>query len=309
MECVLGKSASYWLGLDSQYQIHKAKEENDEHLRKEIGLLEELDLKSLIKNDWIKPYTDRLEQLKELYRFFGVASKKQIPQVWSQLEVSYRTSEQFKQSHLHILAWLRKGELIAHQIKCAPFSAKKFKDALLSCRKLTVEEFSEMKLKLQEICADAGVAVVYVPEIKKVSTSGAARWLDKSKAMIQLSLRGKRDDKFWFNFYHEAGHILLHGRKEQFIDNNGNANPLSEDSYHTEENRFKEKEADEFAANYLIPRKDFSLFVSKADFSESSICQFATSQGIAPGIVVGQLQSRGYLNWSQLNNLKKKYEF
>ena len=56
LECVLGKSASYWLGLDSQYQIHKAKEENDEHLRKEIGLLSELDLKSLIKNGWIKPF-------------------------------------------------------------------------------------------------------------------------------------------------------------------------------------------------------------------------------------------------------------
>ncbi|APD91022.1 addiction module HigA family antidote [Alteromonas sp. I10] len=309
LECVLGKSASYWLGLDSQYQIHKAKVENDELLSKEISFLDELDLKCLIKERWIEQFTDRLEQLKELYRFFGVASKKQIPQVWSQLEVSYRTSEKFQQSHLHILAWLRRGELLAHQIKCSPFDAKKFKDALLNCRKLTVEEFSDMRIKLQEICAEAGVAVVCVPEIKKVSTSGAARWLDKNKAMIQLSLRGKRDDKFWFNFYHEAGHILLHGRKEQFIDNNGKANPLSEDSYHTEENRFKEKEADEFAANYLIPRKDFSLFVSNSDFSESSICQFAKTQGIAPGIVVGQLQSRGYLDWSQLNNLKKKYDF
>jgi Zn-dependent peptidase ImmA (M78 family) len=124
-----------------------------------------------------------------------------------------------------------------------------------------------------------------------------------------LSLRGKGDDKFWFNFYHEAGHILLHGRKEQFIDNNGKANPLSEDTYHTEENRFKEKEADEFAANFLIPRKEFANFVDERDFSENSILTFAQDQEIAAGIVVGQLQSRGYVDWSQFHNLKHVYAF
>jgi len=159
------------------------------------------------------------------------------------------------------------------------------------------------------LCAKCGVAVVYVPEIRNVSTSGAARWLDKDKALIQLSLRGKRDDKFWFNFYHEAGHILLHGRKEQFIDNNGKANPLSEDTYHTEENRFKEKEADEFAANLLIPRKDFAKFSEVKDFSKQSIVAFAKNQGISAGIVLGQLQSRRKVEWNKFNDLKSVYDF
>ncbi len=309
LESVLGKSAAYWINLESQYQIFKASEDKNEQLKNEIGLLGELDLNSLIKEKWINKFEDKLEQLKELYRFFGVASQRQIPAVWSQLEINYRTSVQFQKSHLHIFAWLRRGEILAKKIKCKPFDNKRFKSALFEARKLTTKSFSDMKDTLQDLCAEAGVAVVYVPEIKGVSTSGAARWIDKDKALIQLSLRGKRDDKFWFNFYHEAGHIILHGRKEQFIDNNGKLNPLSEHSYHTEENRFKEKEADEFAANYLVPRKDFANFVSDFDFSEGSICSFAEKQGIAPGIVVGQLQSRGYIEWSQMNNLKEKYDF
>lgn len=309
LSSVLGKSANYWINLETHFQISKANLENDAQLKEEVSFLDELDLKVLINKKWIRKVESKLGQLKELYRFFGVANKRQIPAVWSQLEVSYRTSQKFQQSHLHIFAWLRQGELLAKNIKCKPFNAKKFKEALLKSRELTTESFSSVKDKLQKICAEAGVAVVYVPEIKNVSTSGAARWLEKDKAIIQLSLRGKRDDKFWFNFYHEAGHILLHGRKEQFIDNNGKANPLSEDSYHTEENRFKEKEADEFAANYLVPRKDFSEFVSDFDFSELSIKKFADEQGIAPGIIVGQLQSRGYLEWREMNHLKAVYEF
>tara|TARA_R110001583_G_scaffold195511_1_gene374766 strand:- start:21936 stop:23054 length:1119 start_codon:yes stop_codon:yes gene_type:complete len=309
LEVVLGKPASYWLNLDSQYQIAIATEEKDKLLNNELNVLNEIELKELISAKWIKWFKDDLQQLKELYRFFGVSSFKQIEQVWSQLKVSYRTSTQFKQSDLHIYAWLRQGEICAKKISCKPFSQKKFKETLNECRKLTTKGFNEMKDELQSLCASSGVAVVFIPEIKNVSTSGAARWIEKEKALIQLSLRGKKDDKFWFNFYHEAGHILLHGRKEQFIDNNGKENPLAEGNYQTEENRFKEKEADEFAANFLIPKKEFVKFVEIADFTDKNIIDFARLQGIAPGIVVGQLQSRGYIDWSKGNPHKKTYAF
>ena len=207
------------------------------------------------------------------------------------------------------MAWLRRGEKLAHAIHCEPFDTRKFKNALLECRKLTTKTFPEVEKKIQSICAAAGVAVVYVPVITGVSTSGVAQWLDKDKALIQLSLRGKRDDKFWFNFYHEAGHILLHGRKEQFIDTEGKTSSSVEGQYLTEENKLKEAEADEFSANFLIARKSFSTFAAYDDFSESAVKSFARKEGIAPGIVVGQLQKNSYIGWGELNSLKQKYEF
>ena len=36
--------------------------------------------------------------------------------------------------------------------------------------------------------------------------------------MIALNLRGKALDKFWFTFFHEAGHILNDSHDEVFID-------------------------------------------------------------------------------------------
>ena len=61
---------------------------------------------------------------------------------------------------------------------------------------------------MTEICSVAGVSVVFIPDLPRSGASGAARWLSPSKALIQLSLRYKRDDQLWFSFYHEAAHIL-----------------------------------------------------------------------------------------------------
>ena len=69
---------------------------------------------------------------------------------------------------------------------------------------------------------------------------GACRWLTPAKAMIQLSLRYRWEDHFWFSFYHEAGHLLLHGKRVAFIESGG-GDPKLED------------EADRFAGRFLIP--------------------------------------------------------
>ena len=94
--------------------------------------------------------------------------------------------------------------------------------------------------ELVSICAAAGVAVVYVREIDKSRISGATWWASPARAVIQLSDRYKSDDHFWFAFFHEAAHLLLHSKKQTFIDDGS-------------ENDELEQEAHRFAANLLIP--------------------------------------------------------
>lgn len=309
LEAVLGKPAVYWLNLDSLYQVKKASEVQYKLLQKNTSLLKEIDSAGMIKQKWIAQYNDKVEQLKEVLSFFGVATVQQLSAVWSKLDVNYRTSPAYQKNHLNIMAWLRQGELLAQNIECKIYNAKAFKDALIECRKLTNYLFPEINNKIQSICANAGVAVVFVPEIKNISTSGAAQWINKDKALIQLSLRGKKDDKFWFNFYHEAGHILLHGRKEQFIDNEGSQSSSENNIFFTPERMLIEAEADDFAANHLISKKVFSEFVSKNVFTKKSILAFAEQENIAPGIIVGQLQKNKFLDWNKLQGLKKTYDF
>jgi len=118
-----------------------------------------------------------------------------------------------------------------------------------------------------------------------------ARWLSPSKALIQLSLRHKTDDHVWFSFFHEAGHLLIHGKKETFVTD-GVTNDLAEE------------EANRFAATALIPRAlepELRLLRTPQEIED-----FAERIGIAPGIVVGRLQKEQLLRWNQGNKLKRR---
>jgi len=134
---------------------------------------------------------------------------------------------------------------------------------------------------------------VFIPGLKKCPVCGVARWLTSEKALIQLSLRYKTDDQFWFSFFHEAGHILNDPKKEVFIDNGD----CDDD---------REEQANRFAASFLIPLSHDAALASLT--THAAIQQFAEQIGIAPGIVVGGLQKVGLLGWAtNLNKLKRQF--
>ena len=123
-----------------------------------------------------------------------------------------------------------------------------------------------------------------------------------TKPLIQLSLRGKSDDHFWFSFFHEAGHILLHRKDEVFIettDQDGTRRDGIE----------KEQEADQFSRDFLIPPKEYHTFLEDRQFNLTSIQRFAANIGITPGIVVGRLQHEKVIPFNRGNSLKKGFRF
>jgi HTH-type transcriptional regulator/antitoxin HigA len=145
-----------------------------------------------------------------------------------------------------------------------------------------------------ELCSDAGVALALIQEINGAPVNGAAKWLTAKKALICLNLHGKFNDRFWFTFLHEAGHILNESKREVFVDSEYSDDPC-------------EHAANSFAACFLIPaRCDSQLGGLK---SRTSIIEFSASIGIRPGIVVGRLQREGILPYSHLNSLKERFEW
>jgi Zn-dependent peptidase ImmA (M78 family) len=114
-----------------------------------------------------------------------------------------------------------------------------------------------------------------------------------------LSLRHKTDDHLWFTFFHEAAHILLHGKREIFLEDD---DEVGED-VHT-----KEEEANRFAADFLIPAEVLHRFRPRGShYSHEDIIDFARRLGIAPGIVVGRLQHDGRLDKANCNRLKRHF--
>jgi Zn-dependent peptidase ImmA (M78 family) len=157
---------------------------------------------------------------------------------------------------------------------------------------------------IQEICANAGVAVVLLPELKNTGISGCAKWLSDKRALIGMTLRYKRDDQFWFTLFHELGHILLHRNKRSFVVDNAAEN-LGDRVIDPEMQQY-EMEASRFAADTLSPPHFLADFLQKRVFTNESIHDFAESVGVGPGIVVGRLQHEGVLQPHQGNALKQK---
>ena len=137
-------------------------------------------------------------------------------------------------------AWIRLGELQAHKISCRTYDKAMFSKAVKDIRLLTTKEPDEFVPKMVELCANVGVALCLVPEMKRVPWHGATKWISPSKAMILLNLRGKAEDQFWFSFFHEVGHVLNDTKKDLFINDGTSDDP-------------REAKANAFAANLLIP--------------------------------------------------------
>lgn len=296
-ERALGMPAEYWLNLESLYQEALARIHEEFTLEHDLGWLKRIPVSTMVKQGWIEKFANPKAQLVAVLRFFGIASVGQWNDMWPNLRVAYRQHTRHEISFESVSAWLRRGEIEAAQITCAHYDKATFRTALDEIRKLTSEPPEVFVPKMQELCAGAGVAVVFVPCLPKTGVSGATRWLNSNKALIQLSLRYKTDDHLWFTFFHEAGHILLHGKKELFLEG---ANGLDES---------KEDEANKFAQEELIPRSAFTQFTQHGSFSKASINAFSDYIGIAPGIVVGQLQHAGLLSVAFCNELKQKFQW
>ncbi len=210
---------------------------------------------------------------------------------------AFRLSPSFKSEPGAVAAWLRMGELAAAKHESADFDADVFKGVLARIRSLTRDLPKDFASVVCRECNSAGVSVVFVPELPGTRVWGATRWLSPSRALIQLSLRYKTDDHLWFTFFHEAGHILLHGRRDVFLEDDQRSRIE------------KEAEADAFAREWLIPAARYRMFCRLGAYTCAAVSRFAFELGIAPGVVVGRLQHDGHIDRSHCNNLKRKVDW
>lgn len=296
LEKVLGVPSSFWINLESSYRQDLAKIKEEESLARSLDWLEKFPISHIIEMGFMEKEKNKIEQFKELLKFFGVASMKSWDEVWNP-KVAFRKSNAFETDLGAISAWVRMIEIEANKINCKPYSKKTFQEKLMEIRELTTESKPDIFIeKLTELCSEAGVAVVFLPEVPGCRASGVTKWLNPKKAMIGLSLRYKTNDHLWFTFFHEAGHILLHEKKTMFIEG------ISD-----EELTAKEEEANKFAADFLIPPKQYNEFTSRKPISAQRVLRFSEELGIAPAIIVGRLQREGFINYSHLNRFKVRY--
>ncbi len=302
LEDVLGIPSHVWLGLESEYQIVLAKAEELKQMEEESKLLPNFPYAELAKLGFVKATRKAVEKVEELKKFFGVAKLVQISQVKA-YQPAFRVSDHKSVSHEAIATWIQAGRMTAAKIETGRFDKKKLKSLLPDMKDLmNLKDINQSIERIREMLASCGVAFVMLPHFKKTKVNGATFWVDdRNKAVIVMSLKGSYSDIFWFSLFHEIAHILLHDKREVFLEDDCNDPALQQ----------QEKEADQFARDFLIPETKFALFVSEGSFTKQSVKSFATELGIKPSIVVGRLMHEKFVRFDNyaLNSLRDKYKW
>lgn len=291
LERVTGVPAGFWNRLETRYREAVLRRQSAELTSEEQNWLRVLPIKTLKNRGYLPTTTDRSALYQAALAFFGVANLSAWQRVWEKPVASFKRANSFTSHSEAVAAWIRIGELAAQHRTAEPFDKDGFRGALQDARALT--RAANFLDTLQDLCAQQGVLVVYVPEIDKCRISGATWWAGPTRAVIALSDRYKTEDQFWFSFFHEAGHVLLHSKKETHIDD-GSETPEVEEA------------ADRFATNTLIPlreQRNLPLLTTTTD-----VRRFAERIGVSEGIIVGQLQHRQLWPWSKGASLKRKLE-
>lgn len=304
LEKVLQRPAHFWLNLQRQFDEAEARQFEFAQSAQWSDWARKFPLKEMQKLRFLKPGQSEVDSL---LHFLGVSSPESWNAVWSASRVAYRQTRKFATSVEAVSAWVRETELVAAELQTADYNEHLLRASIEDLRRLTRTRANEVMEPIQEICAAAGVAVVWVPELPHCAISGCARWLSDKKALIALTLRYKTDDQMWFTFFHEIGHVLLHRKKRSFVLDNA-ADNLSDQIVDPEMQQY-ENEANQFAGDTLIPPAALGEFVRKKSFTNEDIHDFAEAIGIGPGIVVGRLQHERLLARHQGNALKQKLDW
>ncbi len=293
LERVIGVPAHIWLGLEAEYQHTKARREDRQRLQAEAKLAARFPCGAMRRLGWLKKVRGRVSQVEALLDFFRVSTLEAVGEAEA---AAYRLSKSRRAQPEALAAWLRKGALDAQRIKMEPFNEQRLRDLLLELRSLTRAKPETFEPRVKRELAACGVALVLLHHLPKTHAHGATRWLTPEKAVVQLSLRGKWADIFWFTLFHELGHVLRHGRRDIFIE------------WLDGDQDDREREADAFAAESLIPQAAYEAFLRRwPTVSAASVTAFADQQGIAPGIVVGRLQHERRIPHSHLNRLRSRF--
>lgn len=239
LERVLGLKAKIWLGIQNEWDLHQARQRLATPAAKEW--LKLFPVKDLQKLGRLPPVKDVGALVEGLLELLGIGSVDACDARFDALAVHHRRSRRGQTSREHELCWLMLGEEKARGLNLPGFDADRFVAGCREIRGMTRQAPEAFEPQMLRLCAEAGVALVFQREISKTCLFGAARWIDGERPLIQMSLRMKSNDHFWWTFFHEAAHIVLHRGRNFADDENASGDG-------------PEAEADAWAKDMLVAR-------------------------------------------------------
>lgn len=281
--------AQFWMNKQARYNEYIARQKQLENIAEATEWTKEFPYAEMAKYNWVEPTRKVEEKTINLFNYFGVVSHNAWGKLYMESELKVAAYTSLKQTHQPhaISAWLRQGELQTKAFNAPAFDEKQLKNNIPAMRQLMVEQPANFFTQLQELCLQAGVILLFTPKLPKVPLSGSTRWLGNTP-LIQLTARYKQNDRFWFTFFHELGHIILHGKKYISLENVdfGASDPQ------------KELEAHQFAEKCTFTHEQEEELLQRYTITEDDIIEFAEKCNTHPAIIIGRLQHKNLIPFS-----------
>jgi len=297
-ESVLKIPAKFWLNRQLQYDEAQARMKRIQVISDAEEWTKSFPYPEMAKYYWVVTTRKTEEKTVNLFNYFGVSNHIAWRNLYlEQQKIRARISDKTSKEPYALSAWIRKGELIADENQLSEFKENNLKEIIPNIKELSLQQPNDFLKKLKDFFFSVGVHFVFVPYLPKAHISGLARWY-KGNPLIQVSGYKKRNDMFWFTLFHEIGHVILHGKKEMFL----------EDFEYSENDMVKEVEADKFAVGWTFSKELENQFL-KQSITQESIINFARQNNINPAFIVGRLQKYKHINYNQFNELTQSLNF
>lgn len=305
IEKTLGVDAEYWMEAQKNYDLDKARIE-----AKNKKQLEAIEIWKVSK-DFIPVAFYKKEKVitgnplidNQIIRdIYGVSNLDQLAALRVQHTYArFKKSTKLKYDVVNIMGWVKLVQFKAKEILVPAFNHEN-KEKLVEELKAIILKNKEVLNKVQSKLKEHGIKLIYQTKGEKTPVDGVSFWSEGNPA-IGMTLRHNRLDNFAFTLFHELGHVYEH------LVNNNTAEFIDLDIKNEEEeykNSTEEIEANTFAENSLIDKKEWEVFNKNLEFNnnDTSIKAFAKKTKTHPCIVKGRIcyTLNDYKSFTRIDN-------
>jgi len=291
LAAALGTSAELWLNLDAAYQLfHGRDDRDDDAVSRRAKLYAKAPVKEMVRRGWIEPSPNIAVLEERICQFLEIATIDAEPEA---LPHAARKSTAYHEPPTPSqVAWLYRARQLARAVSAKPYSARGLSD-LVGRLRLLAHAPQEVR-HVPRLLAEAGIKFVVVQPLPGSKIDGACLW-DGETPIIAVSLRFDRLDNFWFVLFHELDHVRNGVEScDADIEATGDADRSP-----------AEAAANAFAAETLIPSRQIDGFIARVGplYRTDRIEAFAQTMNVHPAVVVGQLQHRGEVAYSNFRKM------
>lgn len=245
-EMVTKISAHMWLRHQKSYDEFIARKKREKSFKEGLRWAKKFPYEEISNLGWFAGINDTQGGAKNivdtLCTFFAVSS----PKGWEDFYLNQRLRVAFSITLAEacdpyaLSAWLRQGEIQAANIPIdTKYTAKLLRSILNEIYEVKRSGVNNREA-LVSLLGYAGVKLIFTETLSSAPVKGCARYI-YGVPCIQLAKNFESDSDFWNTLFHEIGHVLLHGKKDIFIENVN----------YGDKDLGKEKEADEFASLWM----------------------------------------------------------